>query len=82
MLLGLQTPTHITEREVCIRVFGHCQRLDTIALMLVCCSVDGILQTHVGVEGIVAWTYLIFRDRIIERCRYLSLLWEEFAQFE
>ena len=50
--------------------------------MLICCSVKGILQTHVGVEGIIARSHLILRNRIIKRCRYLSFVREQLTQFQ
>ena len=67
MFLSLQSPTHIAEREVCVGGLCYCQRFDAVALMLVCSGVEGILQTHVGVKGVIAWTYLIFCYGVIER---------------
>ena len=82
MTLRFQSPTHITEREVCVGRLCHCQRFDAVALVLVSSSVESILQSHVGIEGIIAWAYLIFRDGIIERCRHLCFLREQLAQFQ
>ena len=50
--------------------------------MLVACGIECIIKTHVGVERVILRTRLLFRHRIIKRCRNLRLVGEELAQFD
>ena len=62
MALRLQTPAHIAQGEVRIGLLRHGQRLDAVSLVLVGCRLQGILQAHVRIEGVIAGTHLILRD--------------------
>ena len=74
--------THTRQREVGVGGLRHGDALYRVALMLVACCIEGVLEQHVGVERVVAWRGLFFRHTIIKRYRDLRLVGEELAQLE
>ena len=80
--LGLQSPSDTRQGEIRIGPPGDGHRLYTVALLLRSCGIQGILQSHVRIEGIIARAYLLLGDGVIKGHRHLCLLGEEFTQFE
>ena len=80
--LGFQTPTHVGKGEVAILRLRDGNRLDTVALVLVGGGIEGIVQSHVGIQRIIAWTGLLLRHRVVEGDAHLCLVREELAEFE
>ena len=73
---------HIREREVGVGGAGDGNRLNAVALMVAACSIEGVAQTHVGIQRVVLRTRLLLRHRVVERCRHLRLVGEELTQLE
>ena len=80
--LGLQSPAEVREREVGCRILRHGNVLDTVALTFAGRCLEGILQTHIRVEGIIAWANLLLRHGVVDGCRDLRLVGEELAELE
>ncbi len=82
MTLGLQSPTEVREREVGRRILRHGNVLNTISLTFAGRCLEGILQAHIRVEGIIAWAHLLLRHGVVDGCRDLCLVGEELAELE
>ena len=82
MALGLQAPAHVGEREVGVLGLGDGDRLDAVALVVVGSGIEGITETHIGVEGIVSGTRLLLGHGIVEGDADLRLVGEELTELE
>ena len=80
--LVLDAHAGVGEREVARDVLGDGYRLDAVALALAAGRLEGVVELHIRVEGIVAWADGLLRVGIVERRRHLSLIGEELTQLE
>ena len=82
VLLVLDAYSRIGQREVARDVLRDGYRLYGVALTLIGCRLQGIVQFHVRVERVVLRADGLLRVRIIKRCADLGLFREELAQFQ
>ena len=80
MTFGGNTHTYVREGEVGGGCFFHGNRLNRIFLMLICCSIKGIVQQHIRIQRIIFRTGFLLRNRIIQWGRHLCLGGEELTQ--
>ena len=79
--LRLDTDAGVGKREIARHVLGDGNRLDAVALAGTG-GIEGILEIHVGIQGVVLRAHLVLADGVINRYGDLGLVGEELAQFE
>ena len=57
-------------------------RLDAIAFVLIGSGIEGIVEAHIVVEGIIAGAHFLLGDGVIQGRTHLGLVGEELTQFE
>ena len=80
--LGLYAHPHVGEREVGVGDIGDDYRFHGVAFLFRLHGFEGIVEPHIGVEGVVLGLGLLLGDMVVEGCRHLGLVGEELAQLE
>ena len=81
MALVLDAHADVGEREVARQALADGYRLHGVALAGTH-GVEGILQVHIGVEGVVLRPHLVLGHAVVEGHVHLGLVGEELAQLE
>ena len=82
MAFVLNAHTHVGEREVGVGGLAHGDALNGVALVLVLGSIEGVAESHIRVEWVVLGSFLVLRQRIIERSGNLRLVGEELSKLK
>ena len=77
--LGLDTKTHVRQREVGVGCLGNRYALNGVALVTIH-HLQSIIQFQVGVQRVIFRTGFLLRHRVIKRCCHLHLVGEELTQ--
>ena len=78
--LGLDAKAHVRQREVGAGGLGHGNALYGVALLLVGCSVESVVQCHIGIQRIVLGFGNLLGDRVVEWGSHFHLVGEQLAQ--
>ena len=80
--LTLNTHPHVRQGEVCLCGSRNGNPFYRITLRTVGSGIQRIIKSEVGVKRIIGRPRFLLGDRVVERCRYLCLVGEEFSQLQ
>ena len=81
MPLGSNAHTHARQREVGVRGLGYGNAFYRVAFVAFN-GIESVVETHIGVERVIAWARFLLCYRIVERRCNLGLIGEELAKVE
>ena len=80
MSLCLDSHADVRQCEIGCCLLRHGNIFYRVAGLLVGCGIEGIVEFHVGVEGIVLRPALLFLHTVVERGTHLGLVGEELSE--